>query len=161
MSNGAKLKRCSKEGCTNQIINGGVCVRHGAKVKLCSNEGCLNHTKKGGVCFRHGAKVKRKLCSSVGCTNYVQRNGVCIRHGAKGNRRSITKDVVRIESSKEVSAVDMGQRSKYLASNDALIIPNEEDCAEGCRRHGARRNPHDESTTFGLSCRSVKRLQLI
>eukprot|EP00985_Skeletonema_marinoi_P019284 scaffold10995_cov115-Skeletonema_marinoi.AAC.4 len=42
----------------------------------------------------------------------------------------------------------MGQRSKYLASNDALIIPNEEDCAEGCRRHGARRNPHDESTTF-------------
>lgn len=30
-------KICSAAGCTNQVVNGGVCRRHGAKVKLCSN----------------------------------------------------------------------------------------------------------------------------
>ena len=54
------------------------------------------------MCVRHVTEVKR--CSNEGCSNGV-----------------IT----------EVSAVDMGQRSKYLASKDALIIPNEEDCARG------------------------------
>mmetsp|Transcript_19939 Transcript_19939/g.39956 ORF Transcript_19939/g.39956 Transcript_19939/m.39956 type:complete len:99 (+) Transcript_19939:278-574(+) len=34
---------------------GGVCVRHGAKLKRCSSEGCSNQVKKGGVCRRHGA----------------------------------------------------------------------------------------------------------
>jgi hypothetical protein len=52
---GAKVKRCSKGGCTNQAIKGGVCWRHGAKVKLCSSAGCTNHGVKKGVCRRHGA----------------------------------------------------------------------------------------------------------
>ena len=56
MKHGAKFKRCSREGCTNQARKGGVCVRHGAKVKQCSNEGCANIAVKGGVCWRHGAK---------------------------------------------------------------------------------------------------------
>ncbi len=30
-------------------------LKHGAKVKRCSVEGCTNHSKKGGVCKRHGA----------------------------------------------------------------------------------------------------------
>ena len=29
----ASSKRCSSEGCTSQVQNGGVCKRHGAKVK--------------------------------------------------------------------------------------------------------------------------------
>ena len=41
------------------------------------------------------------------------------------------------ESSKEVSALDMGQRTKYLASKDALIIPKR----RSLQRHGAHRNP--------------------
>jgi hypothetical protein len=32
-----------------------VCIRHGAKIKRCSSEGCTNQTQKGGVCRRHGA----------------------------------------------------------------------------------------------------------
>eukprot|EP00985_Skeletonema_marinoi_P032162 scaffold39069_cov154-Skeletonema_marinoi.AAC.19 len=59
-----KIYYCSSEGCTNQVINSGVCNRHGAKVKRCSREGCTNIAKKGGLCIRHGAKVKR--CSSEG-----------------------------------------------------------------------------------------------
>ena len=39
-----------------------VCVRHGAKLKRCSREGCTNIALRGGVCWRHGAKegVKAK-----------------------------------------------------------------------------------------------------
>ena len=32
-----------------------MCVTHGAKVKRCSIDGCTNQVKKGGVCIRHGA----------------------------------------------------------------------------------------------------------
>ena len=56
---GAKRKLCSSEGCTNKVIEGGVCRKHGAKVKRCSSEGINN-----GVCVKHGAKVKR--CSPEG-----------------------------------------------------------------------------------------------
>jgi len=31
MDHGAKVKRCSSEGCTDVAQNGGVCMRHGAK----------------------------------------------------------------------------------------------------------------------------------
>ena len=55
MKHGAKIKRCSSEGCTNFSLKGGVCMKHGAKVKLCRSEGCTNQAKKGGVCKRHGA----------------------------------------------------------------------------------------------------------
>src|SRR5210317_1869431 len=49
--------RCSSEGCTNQAVRGGVCIKHGAKHKRCSSEGCTNQVVKKGVCWRHGAKV--------------------------------------------------------------------------------------------------------
>ena len=58
-------KICSADGCTNQVVNGGVCIKHGAKVKRCSKEGCTNYAINGGVCRRHGAKLKR--CSKEGC----------------------------------------------------------------------------------------------
>ncbi len=64
MRHGAKVKhkQCSKEGCSNQVINGGVCIKHGVKRKKCSFEGCTNQAvQQGGVCIRHGAK--RKRCS--------------------------------------------------------------------------------------------------
>ena len=77
---------CSADGCTNHVVNGGVCIRHGAKIKLCSSEGCTNVAQKGGVCIRHGAKVKR--CSTEGCANQAKRGGLCWRHGAKCNTGS-------------------------------------------------------------------------
>eukprot|EP00985_Skeletonema_marinoi_P001399 scaffold564_cov97-Skeletonema_marinoi.AAC.1 len=74
-------KICSADGCTKFVQSGGVCVRHGAKVKRCSHEGCANQA---GLCIRHGAKVKRKKrCSIDECTNQAKFGGVCIRHGAK------------------------------------------------------------------------------
>ena len=81
-----KKKTCSQEGCTNQVKNGGVCIRHGASWKkyTCSNEGCTNIVKSGGVCTKHGAKRTRKkyTCSYEGCNNHVVKGGVCKRHGA-------------------------------------------------------------------------------
>ena len=44
-----KKKRYSSDGCTNQVIQGGVCLRHGAKLKLCINEGRANNAQRGGV----------------------------------------------------------------------------------------------------------------
>ena len=85
MKHGAKVKRCNSAGCTNHVIQGGVCVKHGAKMKRCNVVGCNNQAKKGGVCIRHGAKAKVKLCSSDGCTNQAKRGGVCWRHGASRN----------------------------------------------------------------------------
>jgi hypothetical protein len=54
-------------------------------VKRCIIEGCTNQVVKGGVCTKHGAKVQRKLCSSEGCTNIAQKGGVCTRHVAFRN----------------------------------------------------------------------------
>ena len=30
---------CSTEGCNNQVVNDGVCIKHGAQTKICSYEG--------------------------------------------------------------------------------------------------------------------------
>jgi hypothetical protein len=69
MKHGAKIKRCSYEGCTNQVVKGGVCKKHGAKVNLCSSEGCTNHAKKGGVCWRHGANRRNPHEESTAFTS--------------------------------------------------------------------------------------------
>jgi hypothetical protein len=82
IKHGAKVERCSSDGCANKAVKGGVCVKHGAKVKRCSSDGCTNQAIKGGVCIKHGAKYIRKRCSSEGCTNIVVKGGVCWRHGA-------------------------------------------------------------------------------
>eukprot|EP00985_Skeletonema_marinoi_P020833 scaffold12460_cov128-Skeletonema_marinoi.AAC.1 len=78
---GAKRNLCSSDGCKNIVVRAGVCIKHGATVKRCSKEGCKNQAQKGGVCIKHGAK--RKLCREEGCKNQAQKGGVCIKHGAK------------------------------------------------------------------------------
>ena len=75
MRHGAKVKLCSKAGCTNQSRKGGVCIRHGARKKRCSFEECTNQAQTGGLCLRHGGK--RKLCCIEGCTNQSQ-VGECV-----------------------------------------------------------------------------------
>jgi hypothetical protein len=89
-------KLCSKEGCTNQVRNGGVCQRHGAEVKVyrCSKEWCPNQVVRGGLCWTHGEQPK---CSASECTNYAVNRGVCIKHGARDGHgivmRMMTKTI--------------------------------------------------------------------
>jgi hypothetical protein len=118
VKHGAKVKRCSSEGCKNIVKKGGVCVRHGAKVKLCRSEGFTNKIFKGGVCKKHGAKRYRYECSAEGCTNVAVKGGVCVRHGAKVKRCSVE------------GCTNQSQKGGV------------------CCRHGAYRNPGDESTAF-------------
>eukprot|EP00984_Skeletonema_dohrnii_P037570 scaffold39763_cov250-Skeletonema_dohrnii-CCMP3373.AAC.1 len=44
---GAKVERCSTEGCRNQNVDGGMCRGHGAK-RACSadGDGCTNRLSK-------------------------------------------------------------------------------------------------------------------
>ena len=58
---------CRHKGCTNYVVNKGVCIGHGAKVKICKVEGCTTQAVRGGICVRHGAQV-RISCSHEGCT---------------------------------------------------------------------------------------------
>ena len=56
-----RKKKCSSEGCSNQAISGGVCIKHGAVVtsirKTCSVEGCTTKIRSHGVCTKHGKLV--------------------------------------------------------------------------------------------------------
>ncbi len=69
-------------------LRGGVCIRHCAKVKLCSREGCTNLARRGGLCIRHGGvyvsrktrgKYRVQYKHNDGCTN-IARRGVCLTH---------------------------------------------------------------------------------
>ena len=81
-----KRRTCPVQGCTNQVVNDGVCIKHGANVKQCSIDGCTKNSLKGGVCWKHGANEQ---CGIAGCTNKVRNRGVCIKHGAKVQQCSI------------------------------------------------------------------------
>ena len=41
-----KRKDCSQDGCKNQVVQGGVCIKHGATVKRCSQDKCKNQSYK-------------------------------------------------------------------------------------------------------------------
>ncbi|KAK1732663.1 hypothetical protein QTG54_016640 [Skeletonema marinoi] len=129
-----KRYECSADGCTNNVVKGGVCWRHGAKpkIKLCSNDGCTNQAKRGGVCMRHGAKVK--LCSSAGCKNIVVRGGVCITHGAK--MKLCRKEGCTNIIGKGGVCVKHGAKLKRCSSEGCTNI-----VVKGgvCVRHGAKR----------------------
>ena len=128
---GAKVNQCSSEGCTNQVKKGGVCKRHGAKVNQCSSEGCTNVVVKGGVCVRHGAKVK--LCSREGCTNQAQKGGVCIRHGAK--KKQCSSEGCTNQVKKGGVCVRHGAKKKQC-SNEGCT--NQAKKGGVCIRHGAK-----------------------
>lgn len=49
------IKRsCSVVGCTNGVVQGGVCVSHGAKRRMCLFPGCTKSSKCAGLCSKHG-----------------------------------------------------------------------------------------------------------
>ena len=81
--------RCCREGCTNEAVQGGVCITHGAGMRQWSQERrCLSQAwcnrcaRKGGVCITHGAKVTQKRCNHEGCTKQARTGGVCATLGA-------------------------------------------------------------------------------
>jgi hypothetical protein len=138
-------KTCSADGCTNQAVNGGVCVKHGAKRKLCSIDGCTKQAKKGGVCRRHGATWVKKLCSIDGCTNQAQKGGVCIKHGAKIKRCRI--DGCTNQAQNGGVCIKHGAKG-YRKQCRIEGCTNQAKKRGVCKRHGAYRNPNDESTAF-------------
>ena len=74
---------CTIEGCTNRVVQGGVCVTHGAKRKTCKYPDCDKSVKKAGFCSTHGPA--RKRCEILGCCRVAVQGGICIGHGAKKN----------------------------------------------------------------------------
>jgi len=67
---------CSADECKNLVINGGVCKRHGAKVKRCSSEGCNNGAKKE-ECVS-GMEQRGNLYSKVVCAiNMTKSKNLC------------------------------------------------------------------------------------
>ena len=78
-----KKRHCKNEGCTNWVVQGGVCVAHDAMRKRCSIKGCTSKRKQGGLCIRHGGICKirhgvvRKGCTHKGCINKVMKGGIC------------------------------------------------------------------------------------
>eukprot|EP00934_Nitzschia_sp_Nitz4_P006560 Nitzschia sp. Nitz4//scaffold6_size259037//106308//107222//NITZ4_001069-RA/size259037-processed-gene-0.69-mRNA-1//-1//CDS//3329556878//6550//frame0 len=74
-------RMCTIDGCTNRVVQGGVCIAHGAKRKQCNYPGCDKSVKKAGLCSTHGPA--RKRCEVPGCQRVAVQNGICIGHGAK------------------------------------------------------------------------------
>jgi len=80
----AKRRQCKHDGCTNIVVNKGVCIRHGVqrrKRQTCGHNGGSNFVLRGGVCRKHGAKNKAKICMIDGCTKYALKEGCCVGHG--------------------------------------------------------------------------------
>ena len=74
-------RKCNIGGCTNRVVQGGLCISHGAKRKLCGHAGCTKHVKKAGMCSAHGPP--RKLCEFDDCSKVAVQGGRCIAHGAR------------------------------------------------------------------------------
>lgn len=74
-------RKCTMAGCTNRVVQGGLCIAHGAKRKQCAHPGCNKNVKKAGLCSTHGPA--RKRCDVDGCTKVAVQGGRCISHGAK------------------------------------------------------------------------------
>ncbi|KAL7580207.1 hypothetical protein ACA910_012955 [Epithemia clementina (nom. ined.)] len=74
-------RKCTAPGCTNRVVQGGLCISHGAKRKICNHPGCNKNVKKAGLCSTHGPA--RKRCEHPDCPKVAVQGGRCIAHGAK------------------------------------------------------------------------------
>lgn len=110
-------KKCKVEGCTNRIVEGGVCIRHGAKRKKCGYPGCNKHVKKAGMCSAHGPA--RKKCDFDGCTKVAVKGGRCLSHGA-------SKKLCSVENCKKqaiLSGMCKKHHDEQEGDNNALCLP--------------------------------------
>eukprot|EP00543_Licmophora_paradoxa_P001500 CAMPEP_0202441598 /NCGR_PEP_ID=MMETSP1360-20130828/1127_1 /ASSEMBLY_ACC=CAM_ASM_000848 /TAXON_ID=515479 /ORGANISM="Licmophora paradoxa, Strain CCMP2313" /LENGTH=651 /DNA_ID=CAMNT_0049056659 /DNA_START=148 /DNA_END=2103 /DNA_ORIENTATION=- len=74
-------RKCTIDGCSNRVVQGGLCISHGAKRKTCKHPGCNKNVKKAGLCSTHGPA--RKRCEVENCSKVSVQGGRCIAHGAK------------------------------------------------------------------------------
>ncbi|OQR95298.1 hypothetical protein THRCLA_07982 [Thraustotheca clavata] len=75
-----RRKKCSYEGCQNQVYARGLCVRHGGK-KPCAFENCTNSVSGGDYCPEHGGLVTKRFCCVEGCKKQAHARKRCVRHG--------------------------------------------------------------------------------
>jgi|SaaInl74LU_5_DNA_1037368.scaffolds.fasta_scaffold54429_1 hypothetical protein len=93
----------------------------------CSSEGGANQVVKGGVCIKHTAKIALKVCSSNGYKNCAQKEGVCRRLGAKRLRSSYAAVMdAQIKPSVEEA---WGKGANYVALMDVQIKSSKEEFA--------------------------------
>ncbi|EQC25161.1 hypothetical protein SDRG_16968 [Saprolegnia diclina VS20] len=74
------VRRCSRDGCLNQVYARALCVRHGGK-KQCRVEGCSTYARGGAFCFKHGGRITRRYCIEPGCAKQAHARQRCVRHG--------------------------------------------------------------------------------
>nr|CAD7455812.1 unnamed protein product [Timema tahoe] len=64
---------CTKEGCAQWTLSGGICIKHGGVQVTCKEEGCSEWVVRGGKCIKHGATKTR--CKEEGCHKWPMRRG--------------------------------------------------------------------------------------
>ena len=87
-SNHQPRRMCNAEGCTNFVVQGGVCISHGAKCKSCKVKGC--NTRSRGPSYKHMCKKHfngQRICKVKGCNNLSQgghNHHMCEKHFKNG-----------------------------------------------------------------------------
>ncbi|KDO24860.1 hypothetical protein SPRG_09692 [Saprolegnia parasitica CBS 223.65] len=74
------VRRCSHDGCRNQVYARALCVRHSGK-KQCPIEGCSTYTRSGAFSLKHGGCSTRRYCIEPGCAKQAHARQRCVRHG--------------------------------------------------------------------------------
>ena len=121
-------RKCSFVGCTNRVVQGGLCIAHGAKRKKCGFNGCSKHVKKAGMCSTHGPA--RKRCELEGCPKVAVQGGKCIAHGAK-------KKLCKVdECQKQAILSGMCKKHHDLEKSGKLQLPSTVSEGEYCQPVG-------------------------
>jgi hypothetical protein len=156
---GVRCTRHTKKGkkCTNRSTVGGVCIKHGAKVKRCSHDGCNNIAQKRGLCRRHGAasergvegqeKTTREKCSLLLCTSAAVEGGMCLRHRALSSLDN--KDDSTSPKEAECAVSKSGRKVKLCKFTGCA---NRSIQGGVCFRHGAK--AHRMRCTGGEGCKN-------
>jgi len=132
-------------------------MKHGAKVKRCSHNGCNNLAQKRGLCRRHGAASERggvegqektrEKCSLLLCTSAAVEGGVCLRHRALSSLDN--KDDSTSPKEAECAVSKSGRKVKLCKFTGCA---NRSIQGGVCFRHGAK--AHRMRCTGGEGCKN-------
>ena len=75
---------------------GGLCIQHGAKMKRCSSEGCTNQAQRRGVCKRHGAYLNTQDESTAFGSEYERTTATQALPNQRASRSSLSESGRRI-----------------------------------------------------------------
>jgi len=118
-------------------------VRHGATPKKCSHEGCTSQVVKGGVCTQHGAQKTRRTCSLIDFEFILgakKTNESFMANNTKSPSNSIsansgstpTKHKIRVDEN------DGPEPKKGRRLCSVIECTNQVQNGGVCRRHGAK-----------------------